>query len=541
MTRTRLSFVLTMVVASTLGASAFVVVQAPAATKPTVGALCLKSQLGRISSNLICSRSGTRYRWFARTTRAATQSTPAQSTGSTPPAGPSNVEIVSVVLGSAPATNSTSVALTCSGLGSDPQTQTKTVQLGAQSATDQVQFALQAPSVTNPTGSSCIGSVTVQGSTPSALQILVNGRTVAGPVGIATIAVPTFTADGPFVLTVVQGAPGIGASIVGNPGVPTTLPTATGTASSLVPSSIPATTPTTAPINQTAAPASGKPEIRAKFNGTFPPTLLGIDVKVTCTPTVGSTAFQVYSARITPTGLFIVPAAVGAGTSCQIESSLAGVTGPTELRAQISVRGQVIAGPTLGTLINSPAFPATEPFASTIEYTFGPLTPNTGAGTTATIPAATTTPTSTTTTTTTTTIPGTIAVGTGTGTNTGTASASSGFTLVAATGSVPSSVLGYRAQLSCTNVSVGGVNQATYSFTSNFTAAGGSTVYSITGQASSQCQIVVSTLSNSATPATTGTIQVAVNGAPLATGTGSASTPSFSAASPFQVRVSVGY
>jgi hypothetical protein len=540
MTRTRLSFVLTMVVASTLGASAFVAVQAPAATKPKVGALCLKSQLGRISSNLICSRSGTRYRWFARSTRPATQSAPAQSTASTPPTGPSNVEIVSVVLGSAPASNSTSVALTCSGLGSDPQTQTKTVTLGAQSSTDQVQFALQAPSVTNPTGSSCIGSVTVQGSSPSALQILVNGRTVAGPVGIATIAVPTFTADGPFVLTVIQGAPGVGASIVGNPGVPTTLPAATGTASSLVPSSIPATTPTTAPINQTAVPASGKPEIRAKFNGTVPPTLLGIDVKVTCTPPVGSTAFQVYSARITPTGLFIVPATVGAGTSCQIESSLAGVTGPTELSAQISVRGQVLAGPTLGTLINSPAFPATEPFASTIEYTFGPLTPNTGTGTTATTAPTTTAPT-TTAPTTTTTIPGTIAVGTGTGTNTGIASATSGFTLAPVTGSVPSSVLGYRAQLACTNVSVGGLNQPTYSFTSNFTAAGGSTVYSITGQASSQCQVVVSTLSNSATPATTGTIQVAVNGAPLATGAGSAATPSFSAASPFQVRVTVAY
>jgi hypothetical protein len=498
-----------------------------ATAKPKAGALCLKSQLGKRSSDLVCSKSGTRFRWFVRQSPSKSPSADAATAATT--TGPSTIEVVSLIFGSFPTTNSTGFVVTCSGLASDPTSSTKEVKFGSQSATDQIQFLLQAPSATNPTGSSCLANVSIAGVAPSALQVLVNGRSVAGPAAAATLAVPSFTADGPLVLTIIQSASSVTGPNIATPLAPTvppsnSAPTATATAPPTTIVGTPSTT--TLPGATAAPPASGKPEIQVKLSGTLPSTIQGVDVKVTCTPVPGSTVFQVYSARVTVTGLFIVPATLSQSTSCQVEGLLVGASNTSDLKAQIFVRGQRVAGPTLGASVNSPAFAASEPFRATVEFTFGPVT------------ASTTPPTSTPPSASTTTVPGTISVGTGTNpSNTST----SGLSVAAATGTVPTTDIGYKARLTCTNVVVNGENQPSYSFESNFPPTGGSTLYAVTGQANSQCQVNVSTLSNSVTPAATGAIQIAVNGTSLANGTRNATTPSFSATAPFQVRVTVGY
>jgi hypothetical protein len=392
-----------------------------------------------------------------------------------------------------------------------------------------LQFSLQAPSTTNPTGSSCTANVTVGGSAPTALQVLVNGRSVAGPVSTPTLAVPSFTADGPLVLTILQGGTTISSPAIASPIPPaTTAPATLLPTVSTTPTSATATTTTTTTTLgvATGPPASGKPEIQAKLSGVIPSTILGIDVIVTCTPVPGSSVFQVYSARVTATGLFIVPATLNQSSSCQIEGLLIGAPNASELYSQVLVRGLRVSGPTLGASINSPAFAASEPFRATVEFSFGPF------------PATTTPPTSTplvTTSSAPTTIPGAIGVGGGT------TPAGSGLTFAAASGTVPSSDIGYKTRLACTNVVVSGVTQSNYSFESNFTPTGGSTVYSVSGQANSQCQISVSILSTATTPAATGAVQVAVNGSVVTNGTRNATTPSFSVATPFQVRVTVAY
>lgn len=483
-------------------------------TKPRAGDLCTRSQLGKTSANLVCSRSGTRYRWFVRQARTATPTTSVASTG------PSTIEIVSLVFGTLPPTNSATLALTCNGLAANPATQTKEFKFGPANATDHVQFALQPPSTSNPTGSGCSATLAVQGTAPGALQVLLNGRSIAGPTNAANLTVPSFTADGALVLTVLQSAP---ATTAGPPTV-STLPATT----------VPGASSTTIP---TGPPASGKPEIRARFTGLVPTTVLGVDVKVTCTPPPGTTAFQTYSGRVGRDGVFVVPAILNAATatsqatSCQIEALLAATPTPAQVTAQISVNGGRVSGPSIGTSINSPAFAAAVPFTSVVEFAFppDPATPTTLN------PTATTTPgTPTTTTVATTTIP--------TSTTSTTIAPTSGYSLTfePATGTVPATVLGYLAQITCTNVLVGGVNQPTYSFSSSFSSKGGATVYAFTGQSNSQCQLAVSTLVSGA-PATTGTIQVLVNGAVVGSGTASATSASFPAVSPVQLRVRVGY
>ncbi len=505
MTRKLPITVLALAISASALAGLAAALPASGVAKPKSGDLCTKSQLGKTSSNLVCSRSGTRYRWFVRqTSKVTTTTTPS----ATPPSAPSTIEVVSIVFGTLGSTNSLSLALTCTGLGSDPTTQRKEFKFGVANATDSAQFALQAPSTSNPTGSGCSAALSVQGTPPSALQVLLNGRSIAGPSAAGTLAVPSFTADGPLVLTVLQSASGISPT---TPGASTTVPGGT--------------TPVTT-VPPPGPPPSGKPEIRAKFTGPIPPGVLGIDIKVTCTPAVGTTAFQVYSARIARDGLFIVPAilapasASNAVTSCQIEGLLAATPTPPQLSAQVFVNAARISGPSIGSSINSPAFEAGQPFTSTIEFIFpgDPAAPTT----VTTTPTATTTPATSTTT-----------------TKVATPSGNS-LTLDAATGTVPPNVLGYLAQITCTNVLVGGVNQPTFSFSSNFSTKGGVTTYPFTGQGSSQCQLAVSTLVTGTT-ATTGSIQVQNNGALVGAGTASANSSPFGASGTVQLRVLVGY
>ena len=511
MTRKPPAIVLVLALAGLTAAGFAAALPANGVAKPKSGDLCSKSQLGKTSSNLVCSRSGTRYRWFVRKGTTAT-TTPA-ATPATPSTGPSTIEVVSLVFGTLPATNSLTMSLTCSGLAAEPASQKKDFKFGTASATDQVQFALQPPSTSNPTGSGCSAALTVAGTAPGALQVLLNGRSIAGPTNSATLSVATFTADGPLVLTVLQSAAAASGVTVPPTGSTTTVPGAT---------TVAGTSTTIAP---TGPPLSGKPEIRARLTGLVPTTVLGVDVKVTCTPAPGTTSFQTFTARIARDGLFIVPAVLNAAagatpaTSCQIEGLLAVTPAPQQVTAQVIVNGIRVSGPSIGTSINSPAFEAGQPFTSTLEFAFPP---DPSASTTTLNPTATTTTTSTATTTTI------------------VAASSNSLTLEPATGTVPANTLGYLAQITCTNVIVGGVNQPTYSFSSSFNAKGGTTVYPFTGQSTSQCQLAVSTLV-SGTPATTGAVQILVNAIVVASGTASATSPSFGTAAPVQFRVRVAY
>jgi trimeric autotransporter adhesin len=487
------------------------------ASTPKVGGTCTKSQSGKVSGALVCSKSGSSYKWVKRstaatTTKATTTSPPAQRTTSP-------VDVVDVVFGTPAATLSTKVDLACTGTFAAGGTEARSVNFTASGGSSQVALSLVEPSTTNPAGSSCTASATISGATPTGLQLLVNGRTVAGPSSGVTLTAPAFTAPGPFVVTVIAAF-----------GNSSTLPTPVTT----VPPA--GATTTLAPGTTTPPPASGRPEVKNVYVGPLPATFSGMDVKVTCTPVVPGGLFQIQTVRlgIAPSTavlpLTLAPAtATTSATQCQVEAAALGTFDNSQVLGRVLVNGVPTFQATTGSTVNSPAFAAPQAFTVTVELTFpGTVSSTTIAGaTTTTLLGATTT-----------TLLGATTTTAPTATST-TIAGSLSTIAVAASGVVPSTVASYLVEVTCTNVMSLGAAQPSQTFFAQFGIGGGSVVIPFTPTASSQCSVTAKT--NPAT-VTSGSVSVAVNGVVRGSGTAGAATVSaFAATNPLQVRVAVAY
>ena len=492
---------------------------ADAATKrttPKLGAKCFESERGRTTNLLVCSKVGTKISWVKRknpvTGGATTSGSGAAVIGGSTAGIPRPLDVIALVNGTGPAAASIKIDLTCTGLGGTPAEATQSASFSSQGGTQALNFNLLDPGTANPTGSSCAVQATVSGATPT-LRILVDGRPTAGP-AVTTLAAPPFVPRGQSAVTVLVD--------FGSSAAPAPASTIVATTTTTVPGA----TTTTIPGTPTAPPASGRPEVSARFIGVVPPGLTNVDVASTCTSPVPGAPFQTGSTRfgranataILPQTLAPVNGSNPA-TSCQLTASVLGTElGNPSLR--VLLNGVPIAGPTSGALINSPAFLAPSAFGATIEITYP------GGATTTTIPGATTT---TVLGATTTTIAGVPALTTVSLSRTGNAP--------------PANVSGYVVTLDCQNVRLGGGLFPSAQFTPIFGIAGGSSTYSIGYEANTTCVVKVATSVSAGTAAvTTGNVAVAVNGTLLPATTNGAFTSGIIAASvPLTVAVTVSY
>ncbi len=483
------------------------------ATTPKLGAKCLNSERGRTTNTLVCSKVGTKISWVKRKNPVTSPTTqPAVIGGST--AGiPRPLDVIALVNGTGPAAASIKINVTCTGLGGTPAEATQSASFSAQGGTQALNFNLLDPGTANPTGSSCSAVATVSGAAPT-LRILIDGRPTAGPAP-TTLAAPAFVPRGQSAVTVLVDFGGTAAPAPAN-----TILGATTT-------TVPGATTTTIPGTPTSPPASGRPEVSAKFLGIVPPGLTGVDVASTCTSPVPGAAFQTGNTRFGRTdATAILPQTLAAAngtnpaTSCQLTATLVGADlGSPSLR--VLLNGLPIAGPTSGALVNSPAFVAPSAFGATIEITY----PGAATTTTTTTPGATTT-----------------ALGATTTTVAG-ASALTTVSLARTGNAPPASVTGYVVTLDCQNVRLGGGLFPAAQFTPIFGITGGSSTYSIGYEPNTTCVVKVATSVSPGSPAvTTGTIAVAVNGTVLPPSTNGAFTSGIIATSaPISVAVTVTY
>ncbi len=488
------------------------------ATTPKLGAKCLNSERGRTTNTLVCSKVGKKISWVKRKnpvtgTSTATTKQPAVIGGSTA-AIPRPLDVIALVIGTGPAAASIKIDVACSGLGGTQAQATQSASFSAQGGTQTLNFNLLEPGTANPTGSSCTAAATIAGATPI-LRILVDGRPTAGPAA-TTLATPVFVPLGQSAVTVLVDF----ASTAAPAPATTTIPGPTTT-------TIPGATTTTVPGTPTAPPASGRPEISARFVGIVPPGLTAVDVASTCTSPTPGAPFQTASTRFgRANATAVLPQTLAAvngtnpATSCQLTATVLGTDlGSPSLR--VLLNGLVIAGPSSGALINSPAFLAPSAFGATIEITY----PG-GATTTTTVPGVTTT--------------------TAFGATTTTVAAPSALTTVslARTGNAPpASVTGYVVTLDCQNVRLGGGLFPAAQFTPIFGITGGSSSYSIGYEPNTTCVVKVATSVSPGSPAvSTGTIAVAVNGTLLPASTNGAFTSGIIATStPLSVAVTISY
>jgi hypothetical protein len=505
-----LAAVLSMVgVVSVLGTSA------ANATTAKLGNKCLNSERGKTTNLLVCSKVGSKISWVKRknpVTGGATATDPAVIGG--PTAGvPRPLDVIALVNGTAPAAAAIKVDVTCTGLSGTPTQATQTASFSGQGGTQSLSFNLLDPGSANPTGSTCTATAAVTGATPT-LRILVDGRPAAGP-ATTTVSAPAFGPKSQSAVTVLVDFGGSAA-----PAATTTTALVGATTTTIA-----GATTTTIAGTPTAPPASGRPEVSAKFIGVVPTGLTNVDVASTCTSPTAGAPFQTNNNRfgrvdataVLPQTLAAATASAPA-TSCQLTATVLGTDlGSPSLR--VLLNGIAIAGPTSGNLINSPAFAAPSAFGATIEITYP------GAATTTTIPGATTT---------------TIA-----GATTTTLAPAAGATTItlSRTGTAPASVTGYVVVLDCQNVRQGAAAPSAVQFTPIFGTTGGSSSYTIGYEPTSTCVVkVVTSVSTGSPAATTGTINVSVRGTALpATTNGSFTSGVISTTAPFAVVVTVSY
>ena len=488
-----------------------------AATSPTVGGTCSKSQLGKTTSTLVCRKSGTSYKWAKRTTTSSGTRNATTGSGVAETLPVSTIDLVAIPIGAAPPTLAITLDVTCHGLSGTPTEKNQSATFGAQGGTNQVAFALVAPGASNPTGSTCEAKATVSGATPT-IRLLVAGRPTAGPASGATLVTTTFSASTPLAITALIDLTN-GAAIATPLTTTSAAPTATST------TTLAATTTTTRLSGTTTPPpASGKPEVTVKFLGTVPTGVSGTQVTLTCTSTVAGAPFQVQTASLSTAGgtatlpVTLAPALGSfAGTICQLEARVGGDSSANTAVLRVLLNGQPLAGPTTGNLINSPSFPAPSAFGMTFEVAFGGAT---ASSTTTTLPGATTT-------TTTTPAPTTVAP-------------TPSVVTLTRTGANPVGITEYQVSVNCTNVTVNGGAFAASSQLLFFGVAGGSQSLSFVPTATSTCLFKVDTAGSSNT--NTGTISLTAAGVLRGTGAnGTLSAPAFTVTGPFATAITVAY
>jgi hypothetical protein len=169
------------------------------ASTAKLNGLCTKKELGKKTTKLICSKSGSLFRWRSRSTGTTSTGNNLGGTsegvaglpGAASGSGPATIGVAVLPFGTIPAGATTKVDVNCTGLPTTPNTGTQSLSFPAAGGSNQVTFTVSPPSSSNPTGSSCSAIATT--SVAAKLSILVDGTPVAGPTP-TTVTSPAFTA-----------------------------------------------------------------------------------------------------------------------------------------------------------------------------------------------------------------------------------------------------------------------------------------------------------------------------------------------------------
>jgi hypothetical protein len=511
------------VAAFALGAASLSVALPADASTAKLNGLCTKKELGKKTTKLICSKSGTLFRWRSRTTGTSTSSSgnnlaatsgavaglPGASSGS----GPATIGVAVLPFGTIPAGATSKVDISCIGLPTTPNTSSQSLSFPAAGGSNQVTFTVSPPSTTNPTGSSC--SAVASASVAAKLSVLVDGTPVAGPLA-TSVTSPAFTAvEGTKVTVLVDYTSAAAAPVTtAAPAVaPTLAPIATLPPVTVAPVSsttgAPTTTASPLPL---VLPTSGKVEVATRVLTQVPITFAGVTAELLCSPGAFGQGYQSQTLRFDRPSAILNPSVqLGAvapgfgGTACQVDFALQGenLIG-TSLR--LILNGQIQTNTLTGTLIKSNSFDATKPFNLTLEISFPGL------------PVVATSPVGVPATATTTTIAGVIS-GTVNTTTTTTAPASvptqATVTIIrSATGNpAPTNLTGYTVTVSCTNAVVNGATLASADWVATYPATGGTAPVSLGLTATSVCTTTVVSVAATGTAAiTTGALTLSVGG-----------------------------
>lgn len=493
------------------------------ASTANLNGLCNKKELGKKTTKLICSKSGSLFRWRSRTSAKSTTSTgnntggtsegvaglPSASSGS----GPANIGVAVLPFGIIPASATSKVDINCVGLPTTPNASTQSLTFPSAGGSNQVTFTVSPPSTSNPTGSSC--SVLATANLAPKLSVLVDGTPVAGP-GTSTVTSPSFTAvEGTKVTLLIDYT--TAAPVV----APTLGPVATLPPLTVAPTSITTVAPTTS-VSQLPLvfPTSGKVEVATRVLTQVPVTFAGVTAEMLCSPGAFGQGYQSQTLRFDRPSAVLNPSVLlGAaspgfgGTACQVDFALQGenLIG-TSLR--LILNGQIQTNTLTGTQIKSNSFDATKPFNLTLEISFP------GLAVVATSPVG-LTPTATTTT-----IAGAITGTVNPATTTTTATTVTGsqatVTLTRSTtgNSAPANLSGYTVTVSCTNAVVNGATLASADWVATYPATGGTAPVSLGLTGTSICTTTVVSVAAAGTPAiTSGALTLSVGGTIRGNGT----------------------
>jgi hypothetical protein len=551
-------------VALAIGAATFSFAVPADASTAKLNGLCTKKELGKKTTKLICSKSGTLFRWRSRSTGTSTSATgnnlggtseavaglPGASSGS----GPATIGVAVLPFGTIPAGATSKVDINCTGLPSTPNTSTQSLSFPSAGGSNQVTFTVSPPSPSNPTGSTCTALATA--SVAAKLSLLVDGTPVAGPLA-TTVTGPGFTAVEGTKITVLVDYTSLAPAPVTTaaPAVaPALAPLATLPPVTVAPVSsttgAPTTTASPLPL---VLPTSGKTEVATRVLTQAPITFSGVSAELLCSPGAFGQGYQSQTLRFDRPSAILNPSVqLGAvspgfgGTACQVDFALQGenLLG-TSLR--LILNGQIQTNTLTGTLIKSNSFDATKPFNLTLEISFPglPVVATSPVGLPAT--ATTTTIAGATTTTVAGAISGTVSGATTTTTTAAPAATATQATVTltrAATGNAaPANLTGYTVTVSCTNAVVNGATLASADWVATYPATGGTAPVSLGLTATSVCTTTVVSVAAAGTGAiTTGNLSLSVGGTPRGTGTnGSVTGGAIASPSAFTAVVTIGY
>ncbi len=520
------------------------------ASTAKLNSLCVKKELGKKTTKLICSKSGSLFRWRSRSTGTSTSATgnniggtsegvaglPGASSGS----GPATIGVAVLPFGANPAGATSKVDISCAGLPTTPNTSSQSLAFPAAGGSNQVTFTVSPPSTTNPTGSSC--SAVATASVAAKLSILIDGTLVAGPAA-TTVTSPAFTAVEGTKVTVLVDYTSAAAPIATV--APTLAPIATlPPAATIAPVSsttgAPTTTASPLPL---VLPASGKVEVATRVLTQVPSSFAGVTAELLCSPGAFGQGYQSQTLRFDRPSAILNPSVqLGAvspgfgGTACQVDFALQG-EGLVGTSLRLILNGQIQTNTLTGTLIKSNSFDATKPFNLTLEISFP------GLPIVATSPVG--LPVSATTTTIAGAISGTVSTATTTTAAPTTALTQATVTLTrAATGNAaPANLTGYTVTVSCTNAVVNGATLASADWVATYPATGGTAPVSLGLTGTSVCTTTVVSVAAAGTGAiTTGALTLSVGGTTRGTSTnGSVTGGAIASPAPFTAVVTVGY
>ena len=536
-----------MLLAVGLGAASLTFAVPADASVAKLNGLCTKSELGKRTTTLICSKSGTRFRWFKRATTTSSASTGANVGGTAQPVaglpgagtGPATIGVAVLPFGTIPAGATTKVDLNCAGLPANPNTASQTLSFPAAGGSNQLTFTVSPPSSTNPTGSTCTAVATA--SVAAKVLILVDGTpvTVSTP---TTVTSQGFTAvEGTKVTVLVDYNSAAAAPAVSPTSAPlATLPPVTVAPLVSTTTGAPTSTISTLPV---VLPVSGRTEIATKILTQVPVTFAGVNAELLCSPGAFGQGYQSQTLRFDRPSATLLPSVqLGAvtpgfgGTACQVDFALQGeaLTGAS---LRLILNGQIQTNTVTGAAIKSNSFDATKAFNLTLEVSFPglPVVATSSVG----VPVTTTT------------LPGLVITGTvNTATTTTTAAPTVAPTQAtvtltrSATGNpAPANLTGYTVTVSCTNAIVNGATLASADWVATYPTTGGTAPVSLGLTATSVCSTTVISAAAAGTgPISTGTFALSVSGAPRGSSTnGSVTSGPIASPAPFPAVVSIGY